>query len=362
MDIVEATQQYEQWLGARVRVLPDDLEHKHSQMALAPFPFLRATFYHWASLWRERFPDAERATTVLSVGDLHIENYGTWRDAEGRLVWGVNDFDEAFPLPWTFDLVRLSTSAQLAVEANHLGLRERAACRALLDGYSQAIDRGGQPFVLAEDHDWLRKMALGKLRSPVKFWNKLASIPSWDLPVDAAALAAMRALLPDPELPCRVIHRIAGLGSLGRERFTLIADWKGGRIAREAKALTTSACGWAFQCDTADVHYSEILQGAVRIVDPFVGVSGGWVVRRLAPDCTRVELSSLENADDEVQLLFSMGFELGNIHLGTPGAQSTLRAQLGDVDAEWLYRASKLMTAETHRAWKQWRNHWAARA
>ena len=47
---------------------------------------------------------------VLAVGDLHIENFGTWRDSEGRLVWGVNDFDETWRLPYTQDLVRLTTS------------------------------------------------------------------------------------------------------------------------------------------------------------------------------------------------------------------------------------------------------------
>lgn len=38
---------------------------------------------------------------MLAIGDLHVENYGTWRDAEGRWVWGVNDFDEAFPMAYT---------------------------------------------------------------------------------------------------------------------------------------------------------------------------------------------------------------------------------------------------------------------
>ena len=39
------------------------------------------------------------APKVLAVGDIHIENYGSWRDAEGRVVWGVNDFDEAAKCP-----------------------------------------------------------------------------------------------------------------------------------------------------------------------------------------------------------------------------------------------------------------------
>jgi hypothetical protein len=47
----------------------------------------------------------------MAVGDLHLENFGIWRDAEGRLVWGVNDFDEAHPMAFTNDLVRLAVSA-----------------------------------------------------------------------------------------------------------------------------------------------------------------------------------------------------------------------------------------------------------
>ena len=47
---------------------------------------------------------------LKGVGDLHVENFGTWRDVEGRLVWGVNDFDEAYALPYTNDLVRLVAS------------------------------------------------------------------------------------------------------------------------------------------------------------------------------------------------------------------------------------------------------------
>ena len=48
---------------------------------------------------------------MLAVGDIHIENFGTWRDNDGRLIWGVNDFDEAAEMPYALDLVRLTTSA-----------------------------------------------------------------------------------------------------------------------------------------------------------------------------------------------------------------------------------------------------------
>src|SRR6059036_38496 len=93
--IVAATTRYEAWLAERIPLVKPDLELKHHAMSAGIFPFLRATFYRWAARWRALVGDVAAAPSVLAVGDLHIENFGTWRDAEGRLIWGVNDFDEA---------------------------------------------------------------------------------------------------------------------------------------------------------------------------------------------------------------------------------------------------------------------------
>src|SRR5882724_11593760 len=56
----------------------------HRAMSAGIFPFFRATFYRWADRWRALAGDIAAAPTVLAVGDLHVENFGTWRDAEGR--------------------------------------------------------------------------------------------------------------------------------------------------------------------------------------------------------------------------------------------------------------------------------------
>ncbi len=89
-----------------------DLDCKHDRMKKNAFMFLRATFFRWARRIETVCPELAGAPAVLSVGDLHVENFGTWRDAEGRLVWGINDFDEAAEIPYPFDLVRLATSAR----------------------------------------------------------------------------------------------------------------------------------------------------------------------------------------------------------------------------------------------------------
>ena len=247
MNIQQATRQYETWLAGHVRVVKSDLGTKHELMAQDAFLFLRGAFYRWMQLFPALCPKLAGAPTVLAVGDLHVENYGTWRDAEGRLVWGINDFDEAFPLPYTIDLVRLATSARLAIELGHLSLVPANACAAILDGYTKGLEDGGEPFVLAEKRPLLREIVTSRLRDPTLFWEQFAALPTIR-PVPAKMMLMLKHAMPERGLAFRVAHRRAGLGSRGRERFTAIAEWRGGKIAREAKALLPSACAWAGGC------------------------------------------------------------------------------------------------------------------
>src|SRR6184192_3449075 len=162
--IVEATARYEAWLAERIPLIKPDLEHKHRAMSAGIFPFLRATFYRWAARWQAIVGDVARAPTVLAVGDLHVENFGTWRDVEGRLVWGINDFDEASPIPYTQDLVRLAASANMAIDEKDMRLDPRQAAEAVLEGYIDSLKTGGREFVLAEGHPALYHMAVHRLR------------------------------------------------------------------------------------------------------------------------------------------------------------------------------------------------------
>ena len=110
-----------------------DLERKHEKMRDSAFSFLRATYWRWAETVLDVCPELPMRPQVLAVGDIHLENFGTWRDADGRLVWGVNDFDEAAEMPYALDLIRLATSALLADEDQSADAG--AICAAILRGY-----------------------------------------------------------------------------------------------------------------------------------------------------------------------------------------------------------------------------------
>ena len=355
MNIVKATERFEAFLTQHGEMLPEDLAIKHRRMAEGEFAFLRATFYRWSQLFPVICSELADAPRVLGVGDLHVENFGTWRDDDGRLVWGINDFDEACKLPYPADLVRLAVSAALAVESSRLDMDPGGVCEAILDGYMQGISGEGDPFVLAERHHWLGALASEALKEPAKFWNNLQAMPVLRNRPPAGAIKGIEMMLPERKLPYRLVRRVAGMGSLGKPRIVALAEWHGSTIAREAKAITPSAWYWAAKASTVELFYEAILERAVRCRDPWVGVRGKWLIRRLAPDCGRVELATLAKSVEASHLLRAMGLETANIHLGSPKAVKEIRRDLRRRKQGWLHVAAKAMAEALREDWKLWR-------
>jgi Uncharacterized protein conserved in bacteria (DUF2252) len=361
MNIVKATRQFEAWLAQRTHIDEKDLRLKHERMKAELFPFFRATYYRWAQLWPEICADLAKAPKVLAVGDLHVENFGTWRDIEGRLIWGVNDFDEAWPMAYAIDLVRLCVSAHLAIDAGGLPLKREDVCGTVLQGYRESLLEKGLPFVLGDKHVWLRNIAEGRLRDPVRFWQKMDALATLKTEAPVSAIDALEHLMPAPGIKYRLAHRVAGLGSLGHARYVAIADWHGGLIAREAKALVPSSNCWAQSLGArkdpgpAEILYQTIINRAVRCPDPFVQLRGRWIVRRLGPYCSRIELGSLGGPDTELRLLHAMGWETANVHLGSPSARKFILRHLDKQKARWLHNAAEVMLETVRDDWNVWK-------
>jgi Uncharacterized protein conserved in bacteria (DUF2252) len=361
MNIFHATQDFENWLAKRLPIVRRDITLKHALMAEAAFPFFRATFYLWLRHWHERCGDVAKAPSVIAVGDLHIENFGTWRDEEGRLIWGVNDLDEAWPAAYTIDLVRLATSAYLAINGEHLTLTRREASDAIEEGYRDGIQAGGKAFVLAEHHQWLRLLATSKLRDPVRFWAKMEQNPAYPAKPPEDARKLIEEMLPDRCKDYQLKRRVAGLGSLGHPRIVALSSWQGAYIAREAKGIRTSAWAWYKGTSSDQIYGPKLVERAIRVQDPCIRFQGHWLVRRLAPDCSRIELAALPQERDEARLLYDMGWETANIHFGSPNVIPKIKKDLAKRRGRWLHKAAKTMFNATTEDWGDWRKHWKKR-
>ncbi|WP_298959508.1 DUF2252 family protein [uncultured Methylobacterium sp.] len=322
-----------------------DLTLKAHKMGLAPFPFLRGSFYRWPHQFAVVADPVRGAPRLLCVGDIHLENFGTWRDADGRLAWGVNDFDEATTLPFTSDLVRLAVSAALEVHRApgfHLGAAECADT--LLEGYVAHLKFGPDPFILEDRHGWLRDLATADGAEARAFWRKLLAqeaVAETDMPEEPRDL--LRGALPEGTRDVRFFRRVAGLGSLGRPRFVAVGEWCGGLTAREVKAAVPSALHMhedGRRDPTAEGR--RLAAAACRAPDPALVLRGDWVLRRLSPEARKVEIEEIEHAPDQRHLLHAMGRELANVHLGSAGGAGPLRSFLDTLPDHWLRHAAAL--------------------
>ena len=94
---------------------PKGFRGKYRKMAADPHAFYRGSaclFYADVTAQEDPYAD-ERSGRIWVHGDLHVENFGTYLNSEGRMVFDVNDFDEAYLGHFTWDLQRFAGSLAL---------------------------------------------------------------------------------------------------------------------------------------------------------------------------------------------------------------------------------------------------------
>lgn len=238
MSFVEQNTAYEEWMRTACDVVDEDLELKHERMSKNTFKFLRATFFRWPHTVETTDSHIMKLPAPLAVGDAHVENFGTWRDAEFRPVWGINDHDDAAEIPYASDILRLAVSTRLA----GFGIGNREAAQAIFEGYSEGLNEPG-PTLLDQKEMWMRDYVAVTDEQRKSFWDDIDGYTDAK-PTDDARSALLASQPKGAKLE-RFASASKGGGSLGRPRYVATAQWRGGRIAREAKALLSSGWDWA---------------------------------------------------------------------------------------------------------------------
>jgi uncharacterized protein (DUF2252 family) len=133
---------------------------KFRKMAADPWAFYRGSacvFYaDMATADKDPWVD-DRTSRVWIQGDLHAENFGTYMDGDGRLVFDVNDFDEAYLGPWTWDLRRFVASLALMCWQKAL---PDTVIDDLVATYLRAyVDQVHQFVESDRDHDWALRLS-----------------------------------------------------------------------------------------------------------------------------------------------------------------------------------------------------------
>jgi uncharacterized protein (DUF2252 family) len=170
---------------------PAAFRAKFRKMAADPFAFYRGSdclFYADVARLEDPWVD-ERTRRVWIQGDLHAENFGTYMDGSGALIFDVNDFDEAYLGHFTWDVQRLAASVALLGWGKALS---DESIDELVGGYAQAYLEQVRAFVETEsDQDFSLRLAStdgtvhqvlqrAKLRTRVMLLNELTETEGFD--------------------------------------------------------------------------------------------------------------------------------------------------------------------------------------
>lgn len=345
---------YEAWLSNELQgeLVTDDLDRKHRKMHGDAFAFLRATYWRWAEIICDVRPELAGMPQVLSIGDTHLENFGTWRDVEGRLVWGANDFDDAAIMPYGLDIVRLVASAILAQP--HDGISGRAIAELVLAGYMRGLEHPA-PVILERDHPWLRDKLLLSEDERHDFWRKYDELAPDDKPVPGRFVQALKNCLPKEAESSTPVPVTRGTGSLGRPRFvSYLKHWRGGPVLREAKALVPSAWSLSRTGDQV-IRTGIIAAGRMRSPDPHFAVVDRILLRRLSPNSRKIEIKSDAKTLLDGAMLELMGFEIANCHSYDAASVALIGNDLHSRHENWLHEAARAAAEATEREWKAYR-------
>ena len=229
------------------------------KLTASPFSFFRSTFHLFAADVRKgpfrAWPVAESSGRI--VGDLHTENFGTFRAVTGDIVYDINDFDETTAGPYEYDLRRLATSLLLTGLENGMRLGDGVnATETAILSYLESVDRLGrfkrreefEKEEAAESPELKTLLKNAEEKSRPEFMRRLAREDesgsfrfAFDdvakyRPVKTKVREEANRRLPEFLKTCLapknaepgkytfqdVAERIAGAGSLGRERYAIL--------------------------------------------------------------------------------------------------------------------------------------------
>ena len=347
-----------------IDVDPRALRRKFRKMATDPFTFYRGSaclFYADVAAMEDRWAD-ERTRQVWIQGDLHAENFGTYMDSAGILVFDVNDFDEAYLGHFTWDLRRMAAS--LAVLGFAKALSDETIAE-MVGTYARAYLHQVRAFA-AGDADEAFRLTLqetdgalhevlrsARLKTRVRLLEHLTTIEDYErrfrdgpgvrrLEGDefeevCAAYHEYLETIPSKKRQQSVSYEVKdvvgrtgfGVGSAGLPAYNLLIEgrsqalendvvlsMKQGNVPAPSRVVTDAAIADYFEHQG---HRTAVSQRALQAnADPWLGwctLRGeGQVVSELSPYVADLDWDTVAEPDEIIPMLEYLGRATAKVH------------------------------------------------
>ncbi|MGW2346196.1 DUF2252 domain-containing protein [Streptomyces sp. NPDC001661] len=340
---------------------------KFRKMAASAFAFYRGTaclFY--GDVQREQHGGPyldERTSRVWIHGDLHAENFGTYMDSTGRLIFNVNDFDEAYVGPFTWDLKRFAASVALIGYSKALSdeqitdlVRTYAAAyreriHALATGAKSdevppfSLDTAEGPLLEAlRDARSLTRFGLLESMTEIRDFERRFAEGGGSIELDAATrykvLAAFDGYLetlPEASLSRPDSYRVKdvvgrrgiGIGSAGLPSYNILLEGNSDALENDvviymkqaqtpavSRHITDPAVRGYFQHEG---HRTVISQRALQAhADPWLGWTeldgAGQLVAEISPYAVDLDWSDIDDPEEIAAVVADLGRATATMH------------------------------------------------
>ena len=121
----------------RIHNRPEGAQAKFDKLADSVFSFFRGTALLY---YRDYGGSDPHLPLVFTLGDAHPENFGVMPNEDGTPFFGVNDFDEAWVAPFSYDVKRCAVGFYIVAKENGMSEKHRRkVVRAFVRGYLSAL-------------------------------------------------------------------------------------------------------------------------------------------------------------------------------------------------------------------------------
>jgi uncharacterized protein (DUF2252 family) len=337
---------------------------KFRKMAETAFAFYRGSaslFYADVSHDVDPFLN-EKTSRVWIQGDMHAENFGTYMNGKGVLIFDVNDFDEAYVAPFNWDVKRFCASLALigyqkALSDVEINQMVAAGARA----YAQQVARfaageNDKSYALQLDNtEGALKQVLfnARLKTRVGLLDFETDIVDGDRrfknnkfisPVDAvmrkkveAALEEYYLTIPNRKRRSKMTYEIKdialrrglGIGSAGLKIYSILLEGEtqalendlilSMKIAQPSAASKYVNDPEAAQYFVNEGHRTAVSQRALQAnADPFLGYStldgNAMFVTEISPYTSDLEWDDINDMDDILAVVEGLGKCIAKIH------------------------------------------------
>lgn len=332
---------------------PERLRIKLRKMRANAFSFLRGTSHLFLE-HLDREGDVFPAPLTCACGDLHLENFGSYRGADRRAHFDINDFDDAAIAPASMDLLRLMASLHVGAQAMAFTPDDiQVLCTDFTDTYAVALTSGTPSCIdddtaprrlrlLLEKTRHRKRTELLDARTLVKGKkrvfriddNKTLEIPDKQRKRISAFMEQFACEQEDSDFfkVIDVARRVAGTGSLGIERFAILVRGKGspdGNFLLDLKGAVPSTLmshiktvqpAWQSEAHRVAGMQRRMQVVSAAFLQPVRIGKSSFVMRELQPSSDRVTLEhSAPTREDLTKLSHTLAQMLAWAQLRSAG-------------------------------------------